>query len=151
MLRIGDTAPDFTLRDADDKLVSLKHFIGKTVVLWFFPKANTPGWIIEGQGFRDEFHKFKENNIQIIGCSADPLKKQKKFCDKQGFQFPMLCDEKHEMLESYGVWGKKKFMGREYMGIARVTYIIDKKGIITNIYEKVKTTSHARDLLKELA
>ena len=137
--------------DVDGKSVSLNDYAGKKVVLWFFPKASTPGWIIEGKGFRDEFQKFEEKNIQIIGCSADSPKKQKKFCDKQGFQYPMLCDESHEMLESYGVWGKKKFMGREYMGISRVTYIIDQQGIIERIYEKVNTTSHAQDILKDLA
>ena len=151
MIIIGDKAPNFILPDVDGKSVSLNDYAGGKVVLWFFPKASTPGWIIEGKGFRDEFQKFEEKNIQIIGCSADSPKKQKKFCDKQGFQYPMLCDESHEMLESYGVWGKKKFMGREYMGISRVTYIIDQQGIIERIYEKVNTTSHAQDILKHLA
>ena len=101
-------------------------------------------------GFRDEFQKFEEKNIQVIGCSADSPKKQKKFCNKQSFQYPILCDESHEMLEAYGVWGKKKFMGREYMGISRITYIIDEHGIIENVYEKVKVKSHARDILNDL-
>ena len=83
----------------------------------------------------------------IITLSADPPAKQKKFCDKQGFKYPVLCDENYEMLKAYGVWGKKKFMGREYMGISRMTYIIDNQGIIEKIYEKVKVKSHARDLL----
>ena len=135
MLKVGDKAPEFCLQDAEDNSVSLADFSGNKVVLWFFPKASTPGWIIEGQGFRDEFQKYKEKNIQIIGCSADPPKKQKKFCDKQRFQYPMLCDENHEMLKVYGVWGNKKFMGREYMGIFRMTYIIDEQGIIENIYK----------------
>ena len=150
MLKIGDTAPDFILPDSDENFVSLKDFAGKKVVLWFFPKANTPGWIIEGGGFRDEFHKFKEKNLQVIGCSADPPAKQKKFCDKQKFQYPVLCDGNHEMLKAYGVWGKKKFMGREYMGISRITYIIDEEGIIIQVYEKVKTISHAKDILDNL-
>tara|TARA_B100000315_G_C14392256_1_gene502564 strand:+ start:285 stop:545 length:261 start_codon:yes stop_codon:yes gene_type:complete len=85
-----------------------------------------------------------------LGCSADPIKKQKIFCDKQGFQYPLLSDENHEVLKAYGVWGKKKFMGREYMGISRVTYIIDQNGVIEKVYEKVKTTSHARDIINEL-
>ena len=150
MLKKGNKAPDFTLSDAESNSVSLTDFVGKKIVLWFFPKASTPGWIIEGKGFRDEFQKFEEKNIQIIGCSADPQKKQKKFCDKQNFQFPLLCDESHEMLEAYRVWGKKKFMGREYMGISRVTYIINEKGMIEKVYEKVKTTSHAKDILNDL-
>ena len=105
--------------------------------------------MIEGNGFRSEFNKFQEKNIQIIGCSADPPKKQKKFCEKQSFQYPLLCDESHDMLKSYGVWGKKKFMGREYMGITRLTYVINENGIIEKVYEKVKPISHAKDLLKD--
>ena len=101
-------------------------------------------------GFRDEFERFEENNIQIIGCSADTPIKQKKFCNKQNLQFPLLCDENHEMLKAYGVWGKKKFMGREYMGIFRMTYVIDEQGIIEKIYEKVRIKSHARDILNDL-
>ena len=150
MLKIGNKAPDFALPDAENNPVSLIDFSGKKVILWFFPKANTPGWKIEGQGFRDEFQKFEEKNVQIIGCSADPPKKQKIFCDKQKFQFPMLCDENHEMLEAYGVWCKKKFMGREYMGISRVTYSIDENGIIIEFYEKVSVKTHASDILKVL-
>ena len=101
-------------------------------------------------GFRVEFRKFEENNIQIIGCSADAPNKQKKFCEKQDFQYPLICDENHAMLIDYGVWGKKKFMGREYMGISRMTYVIDKQGIIEKVYEKVKVKSHARDILNYL-
>ena len=88
--------------------------------------------------------------MAILGCSADPPKKQKKFCDKQNFPYPLLCDESHEMLSVYGVWGKKKFMGREYMGISRITYIINEEGIIEKVYDKVKTISHAKDILKDL-
>ena len=150
MLKIGDRAPDFTLPDSNNNPVSLADYSGEKVVLWFFPKASTPGWIIEGNGFRAEFQKFKEKNIQIIGCSADAPNKQKKFCDKQEFQYPLLCDESHEMLKTYGVWGKKKFMGREYMGISRGTYIIDEQRIIEKVYEKVKVKSHARDILNDL-
>ena len=149
MLKIGDRAPDFKLPDADENIISLNDFLGKKVVLWFFPKASTPGWMIEGNGFRLEFNKFQEKNIQIIGCSADSPKKQKKFCEKQGFQYPLLCDESHDMLKSYEVWVKKKFMGREYMGITRLTYVINENGIIEKVYEKVKPISHAKDLLKD--
>ena len=88
--------------------------------------------------------------MKIIGCSADPTKKQKKFSDKQGFQYPLISDESHEMLKAYGVWGKKKFMGREYMGISRITYIISEIGTIEKIYEKINTISHAQDILNDL-
>ena len=88
--------------------------------------------------------------MSILGCSADPPSKQKKFCDKQNFDYPMLCDESHSMLEDYGVWGLKKFMGREYMGISRITYVISEDGLIEKVYDKVKTKSHALDILDDL-
>ena len=150
LLNIGDNAPNFSLQDANEESVSLSDFKGKKVVLWFFPKASTPGWTVEGQGFRDEFNTFESNNIVIVGCSADPPAKQKKFCDKQNFPYPMLCDESRSMLEDYGVWGLKKFMGREYMGISRVTYIISEEGLIEKVYDKVATKSHAKDILQDL-
>ena len=150
MLDVGVKAPDFTLPDGDGTEISLDNFRGKKVVLWFFPKANTPGWTTEGQGFRDELHKFEENNVVIIGMSADSPNKQKKFCEKQSFEFPMLCDESKDTLQAYGVWGKKKFMGREYEGIFRNTYIIDEKGIIEKAYKKVNVKSHAQDILADL-
>ena len=147
MLKVGDEAPDFTLPNAYNKSVSLSDFLGEKLILWFFPKANTPGWKIEGEGFRDEFQNFEDKNIKIVGCSADSPKKQKKFVEKNGFPYSMLCDEGHEMLKAYGVWGKKKFMGREYMGISRITIIIDESGIIERIYDKVSVKSHAKDIL----
>ena len=150
LLDKGDVAPSFVLPNANGEDISLSDFQGKDVVLWFFPKANTPGWSIEGQGFRDEFKNFTEKNIEIVGGSADSTTKQKKFCDKYEFPFNMLCDESHSMLESYGVWGLKKFMGREYMGISRVTYVIDPNGIISNVYDKVQTKTHAQDVLSSL-
>ena len=150
MLDVGEKAPNFTLPDGNGTEISLDNFRGKKVVLWFFPKANTPGWITEGQGFRDELQKFEEKNAVIIGMSADSPNKQKKFCEKQGFEFPMLCDENKNALKAYGVWGKKKFMGREYEGIFRNTYIIDENGIIERAYKKVNVKSHAQDILADL-
>ena len=148
LLEVGNKAPDFNLPNQNDETISLSNLKGTKVVIWFYPKANTPGWIIEGKGFRDEFKKFEDKNIAILGVSADPVSKQKKFCDKQGFPYDLLSDESHEMLEAYGVWGKKKFMGREYMGITRMTYIINEDGNIEYVIEKVKTMSHAKDILK---
>ena len=104
---------------------------------------------MQGQGFRDEFQNFKDKGYEIIGVSADSSLKQKKFVKRFSFQFTMLCDESHIMLEAYKVWGLKKFMGREYMGISRVTYIISEDGIIEKVYLKVKTFSHARDILND--
>ena len=148
MLNVGDKAPDFTLPDQDENSVSLSNYKNQGVLIWFFPKASTPGWTNEGIGFRDELKKYNKLNTTIIGVSADPPSKQKNFVDKYSFNYPMLCDESHEMLENYGVWGLKKFMGREYMGISRVTYILDKNHIIKEVIEKVNTKSHACDILE---
>ena len=150
MLDVGVKEPSFKLQDGDGTKISIDNFRGKKVVLWFFPKANTPGWTTEGQGFRDELQKFEEKNAVIIGMSADSPNKQKKFCEKQSFEFAMLCDERKKTLQAYGVWGKKKFMGREYEGIFRNTYIIDEKGIIEKAYKKVNVKSHAQDILADL-
>ena len=150
MLKVGDKAPDFTLKNQDKNSVSLSDYKNKKVALWFYPKASTPGWTIEGKGFRDEFQEIEEKNVEILGCSADPPKKQKKFCEKKKFPYFLLSDESHEMLKAYGVWGKKKFMGREYMGISRVTYIIDENGFIEKVYEKVSVKSHAGDILNDI-
>ena len=104
---------------------------------------------MEGQGFRDELNKFIDLDIKIFGVSADSVKRQKNFHDKQKFNFSLLSDESHGMLESYGVWGLKKFMGREYMGISRITYIVDLSGLIEKVYDKVKTKTHAQDILND--
>ena len=146
MLDVGVKAPDFTLPDGDGTKISLDNFRGKKIVLWFFPKANTPGWITEGQGFRDEYQKFEEKNVAILGCSADPPKKQKKFCEKQKFTYPLLSDENHEMLKDYGVWGKKKFMGREFMGLIRSTFLIKDNKIIKE-WRSVRVKDHAKEVL----
>ena len=147
MLKIGQKAPDFTLSDANGKNVSLSSYKGNKVIIWFYPKASTPGWTVEGEGFRDEFKQFDEKNISILGVSADSPQKNQKFAKKYNFQYPLLSDETHNMLSSYGVWGLKKFMGREYMGISRITYIIDEDGNIEHVFDKVKTKSHACDIL----
>jgi len=150
MLNAGDKAPDFSLSDQNGENVSLKNFSGKKVVLWFFPKASTPGWTTEGQGFRDEFQNFEKKNVAIIGMSADSVQRQKNFCDKQSFNFPILSDENKDVLKSYGVWGTKKMYGREYEGIYRYTYIIDENGMIEKAFSKVTTKTHAQDVLAEL-
>ena len=147
LLDVGSSAPDFSLPNQNGDIISLSDFKGKKIIIWFYPKASTPGWTIEGKGFRDEFKYFENKNIIILGVSADPVNKQKKFCDKYSFPYALLSDESHEMLKSYRVWGKKKFMGREYMGISRITYIINENGTIEHVIEKVKTMSHAQDLM----
>ena len=149
-LEVGDSAPNFNLNDQDNNATSLSDYKGFKILMWFYPKASTPGWTVEGQGFRDEFKNFENNNIKIIGVSADKVKKQKSFADKQNFQYQLLCDESKDMLKAYKVWGKKKFMGREYEGIHRISYLIDESGKIEKVYAKVKTKSHAQDILKDL-
>ena len=147
LLKIGDKAPEFILSNQEGKNISLKNLEGQKFILWFYPKASTPGWTIEGQGFRDELNSFTKKGIKIIGVSADSIKKQKSFHTKQKFNFDLLSDESHSMLENYGVWSLKKFMGREYMGILRITYIIDENGIVEKVYNKVQTKTHAQDIL----
>ena len=149
LLAVGDQAPQFNLQNQDWENISLESLKGERFILWFYPKASTPGWTVEGQGFRDELNKFIDLGIKIFGVSADSVKRQKNFHTKQQFNFPLLSDESHEMLQSYGVWGLKKFMGREYMGISRVTYIIDQSGLIEKVYDKVQTKTHANDILND--
>ena len=150
MLEVGQKAPDFILPDQNGNDISLSDFSGNKVVLWFFPKASTPGWTIEGQGFRDELKNFKKKNVVVLGMSADSIKRQKNFCDKESFDFPILSDENKTILKDYGAWGIKKMYGREYEGIYRYTYVIDEKGIIEKAYEKVSVRTHAKDVLAEL-
>ncbi len=150
MLDVGKKAPNFTLPDQNGNEVSLSDFLGGKIVLWFFPKASTPGWTTEGQGFRDELKQFQSKNVQIIGMSADSSKRQKNFCDKESFDFPMLSDEEKIVLKSYGAWGIKKMYGREYEGIYRYTYIIDEKGLVEKAYKKVSVKTHAQDVLADL-
>ena len=150
LLKVGDKAPEFSLLNQDEELISSKKLEGQKYVLWFYPKASTPGWTIQGQGFRDELKSFLDLGIKVFGVSADSVRKQKNFHTKQKFNFDLLSDESHQMLEAYGVWGLKKFMGREYMGISRNTYVIDEKGFISSVFDKVQTKTHANDVLDVL-
>ena len=150
MLNVGDQAPAFSLEDQNGENVSLEHSKGKKVLIWFFPKASTPGWTVQGQGLRDEFQNFQDNNVEIFGVSADSVKAQKSFCDKQEFPFSLLSDPSKETIKAYGAWGPKKFMGREYEGIHRYSYLIDEKGIVERTYPKVKTKTFAQDVLADI-
>ena len=150
MLKVGNKAPNFSLQNTKSESVSLSDYKGQNVILWFYPKASTPGWTVQGQGFRDEFQSFKDKNTTIIGVSADSIQKNKNFKEKQKFQYELLSDENKTMIESYGAWVKKKMYGKEYMGIARISYLIDKDGIVSHVFDKVKTKSHALDVLNNL-
>lgn len=146
-LKIGDKAPEFTVKDQDGRSISLKDYLGKKVILFFYPKASTPGCTMEAKNLRDNQQKLLEKGYKIIGVSADSEKRQKNFCIKNDLEYPLLADEDKEVIKAYGVWGLKKFMGREYDGIHRMTFIIDEKGLIENIVEKVKTKDHADQIL----
>ena len=149
-LQVGENAPNFNLKDQDDNEITLSDFKGFKILMWFYPKASTPGWTWEGQGFRDEFKNFEKKNVAIVGMSADSVQRQKNFCDKQSFSYPVLSDESKNVIKSYGAWGMKKMYGREYEGIYRYSYIIDENGLIEKVFSKVTTKTHAQDVLAEL-
>lgn len=147
-LKIGDKAPDFVAKDQDGNAIRLKDYLGKKVILFFYPKASTPGCTMEAKNLRDNQKDLLDKGYEIIGVSADSEKRQKNFCVKNELEYPLLVDEEKKVINDYGVWGLKKFMGREYDGIHRTTFIIDEKGIIENIIEKVKTKDHAFQILE---
>jgi len=147
-LKIGDKAPNFSGKDQDGNLHSLSDYKGKKLVIFFYPKANTPGCTAEACDLRDNFERFQTNNYELLGVSADSEKAQLKFKEKYSFPFPLLADEDKTVIEAFGVWGPKKFMGREYDGINRTTFIIDEKGIISDVISDVKTKIHASQILK---
>ncbi|AEW84939.1 thioredoxin-dependent thiol peroxidase [Flavobacterium columnare NBRC 100251 = ATCC 23463] len=149
-LKIGDKAPDFSVVDENGNLHELKKYNGKKIVLFFYPKANTPGCTAEACDLSNNFEKFTSLNYVLLGVSADNIKNQKKFSDKFSFPFPLLADENKEIIQAYGVWGPKKFMGKEFDGIHRTTFIIDEKGYIEDIILKVKTKEHTSQILKTL-
>ena len=147
-LSIGDRAPDFTLQDQNGKSVSLKDFIGKKVVVYFYPKAMTPGCTVQACSLRDSQSKLDQVQIVVLGISADPVKKLKQFEDKEKLNFTLLSDADHKVSEAYGSWGMKKFMGREYLGILRQSFLVDENGKIIHIMHKVDTKTHHEDVLK---
>ena len=147
-LKAGDKAPSFSGVDQDGKTHKLADYAGKKLVVFFYPKASTPGCTAEACDLRDNFERFKANNYELLGVSADSQKAQLKFKDKYEFPFPLLADEDKSVINAFGVWGPKKFMGREYDGINRTTFVIDEKGIIEEVIEKVKTKEHASQILK---
>lgn len=150
MLNVGDKAPEFTLQDQDGNTVRLSDFQGKKVLLWFYPKASTPGCTAEGCNIRDHHGQFESANVQVLGMSKDSVQRQKNFATKQEFPYPLLSDESGEIIQAYGAWGPKKYMGREYEGILRISYIIDEAGNIEHVFDKVKTKTHGEDVLHAL-
>jgi len=138
MLKTGDKAPAFSLPDQDDKTQSLADYAGQWVLLYFYPKDDTPGCTKEACAIRDSFPKFGKLKAKVLGVSADSVAKHKKFVDKYQLPFTLLSDESKDMIKAYGAWGEKKFMGRTYDGIFRTSYLIKPDGTIAKVYEKVK-------------
>ena len=151
MLKEGSTAPAFKTKDANGETVSLKDLRGQKVVLYFYPKDDTPGCTKEACSFRDSFSQFKKKGIAVLGVSPDSEAKHQKFVTKYKLPFTLLADTDKSIVEAYGVWGEKKFMGRTYMGVHRTTFLIDEKGKIKKIFEKVKPEDHANEVLEAFA
>ena len=149
MLNIGDSLPKFDSQNQDGNPVSSNDFKGKKLVVFFYPKANTPGCTAEACDINDNLKDLKNAGFEILGVSADSVAKQKKFHEKFSFKYDLLADENHDILEKFGVWQLKKFMGKEFMGIVRTTFIFDEKGICTRVIEKVKTKEAAAQILEE--
>jgi len=147
-LKKGDKAPDFSGFDQDKQFHQLSDYKGKKLVVFFYPKANTPGCTAEACDLRDNYERFQANNYALLGVSADSEKAQLKFKEKFNFPFPLLADEDKSVIQAFGVWGPKKFMGREFDGIHRTTFIIDEDGIIEDVITDVKTKAHASQILK---
>ncbi|OUS21713.1 peroxiredoxin [Nonlabens dokdonensis] len=146
-LKVGDKAPDFSVLNQDEQTVSLSDFAGKKLVLFFYPKASTPGCTAEACNLRDNVDRFRASGYEILGASADSPKRQKNFQTKYELPYDLLADEDHTLLNAFQVWGPKKFMGKEYDGIHRTTFVIDENGVISDIISKVKTKDHAAQIL----
>lgn len=147
MLKEGTVAPDFTLKDANGEAVRLKDLRGQKVVLYFYPKDDTPGCTKEACSFRDAFADYKKRNIKVLGVSLDSEASHQKFANKYKLEFTLLADPDHAIADAYGVYGQKKFMGRTYMGVKRMTFLIDEKGKVKKVFEKVKPEEHAQEVL----
>ncbi|ERP90454.1 thioredoxin-dependent thiol peroxidase [Alcanivorax sp. P2S70] len=149
--KIGNLAPNFKLPDQDDNLVELKSFKNQhPVVIFFYPKAMTPGCTTQACGIRDTRAELEKRGVKVFGISPDPVKRLPKFIEKHDLNFSLLSDEDHTVAEKYGCWGMKKFMGKEFMGLIRTTFIIGKDGKLLKVMDKFKTKSHHEDLLAEL-
>jgi len=146
-LKPGDKAPAFMAKDQNGEIHTLKEFKGKKLALYFYPRDLTPGCTAEACSLRDNFSLLKRKGIAIVGVSADDEKSHRRFSEKNHLPFPLLADPEREIVNDYGVWGLKKFMGREFMGILRTTFLINEKGVVEHIIEKVVTKDHARQIL----
>ena len=148
-LNVGDKAPEFKGQIQDGTVVSNSNYSGKKLILFFYPKDNTPGCNNENCNLRDHYEVLKEKGFELLGVSADSKEKHVKFINKFSLPFNLIADEDKAVLNAFGIWGLKKFMGKEYDGIHRTTFIINEEGVITNIYKKVKTKEHAEQILAD--
>ena len=149
-LSVGDTAPNFTVKDTNGNTVTLSDYAGKTVVLYFYPKDDTPGCAKEACSFRDNYQQYLSQGITVFGVSMDDEASHQAFTQKFNLPFPLLADEEKKIVNAYGVWGEKVFMGRKYQGIHRVTFLIGPDGRIKQIWPKVKPEDHAAEVLAAL-
>lgn len=146
-LKVGDKVPEFTVNDQDGQPISLSDYKGKKLIVFFYPRANTPGCTAEACNLRDNYAELQAGGYQLLGVSEDSEKKQSNFKNKFNLPFPLLADTEHQVIDSFGVWGEKKFMGRVFDGIHRKTFVIDEKGVVEKVIDKVKTDDHASQLL----
>ena len=145
-LKVGDKVPAFSVSDDRGNIQSLSDYSGKKLVVFFYPKASTPGCTAEACDLRDHFKELQDAGYSLLGVSADSEKRQRNFSEKHDFPFPLLADEEKKVINAFGVWGLKKFMGREYDGIHRMTFIVNEEGIVERVIEKVKTKEHAAQI-----
>lgn len=147
-LKQGDKVPNFSVKDQDGNLVALKDYKGKKLIVFFYPKASTPGCTAEACNLRDNYKVLQDKGFEILGISADSEKRQTNFKNKYEFPFPLLADEDKDVINAFGVWGTKKFMGKVYDGIHRKTFLIDENGVVEHVIDKVKTKDHAAQILE---
>lgn len=150
-LKEGDKAPEFTGLNEKGEEISLSDYRGKKLILFFYPKDNTPGCTAEACNLRDNFDDLKAQGFELLGVSPDSARKHQNFIKKFGFQFPLLADTEQDVLKKYGVWGQKQMFGKKYMGVFRTTFIIDEEGTIEKIFTKVKTSAHTEQILEAVA
>ena len=149
MVKVGENAPEFAVKNQEGKIIKQSDFLGKKLVLFFYPKASTPGCTVEAKNLRDNYQEFLAKGYAILGVSADSEKRQQNFSNKNELPFDLLADEDKEVINAFGVWGPKKFMGREYDGIHRTTFIIDEKGVVEKVITKVKTKEHTNQIFEK--
>lgn len=146
-LKVGDKVPDFLSKDQDGTIIKLSDYKGKKLIVFFYPRANTPGCTAEACNLRDNYSALKAAGYELLGVSEDSSRKQSNFKNKYDLPFPLLADEDHTVIDTFGVWGPKKFMGREFDGLLRTTFVIDEQGVVERVIDKVKTKDHAAQLL----